>query len=51
MPVIVGGIVPPEDAATLRQDGAAAVYTPKDYDLNAILDEIVAIVAEAAKAG
>ncbi len=48
MPVIVGGIVPPEDAQVLRQAGAAAVYTPKHYDLNAILDEIVEIVAKAA---
>ena len=49
MPVIVGGIIPPEDAQALRQAGAA-VYTPKDYDLNAILEEIVAIV-EGAEAG
>ncbi|MCZ6494757.1 MAG: hypothetical protein O6924_01110 [Alphaproteobacteria bacterium] len=48
MPVIVGGIIPPEDADILRQAGAAAIYTPKDYDLNAILDEIVTIVAKAA---
>ena len=47
-PVVVGGIIPPEDAQALRQACAAAVYTPKDYDLNAILDEIVAIVARAA---
>ncbi len=46
--MIVGGVVPPEDAQGLRQAGAAAIYTPKDYDLNAILDEIVEIVAKAA---
>ena len=51
MPVIVGGIIPPEDAQALRQAGAAAIYTPKDYDLNAILDEIVEIAARAAGAG
>ncbi len=49
VPVVVGGIIPPEDADTLRQAGAAAVYTPKDYDLNTILDEIVAIVARTAQ--
>ena len=47
--MIVGGIIPPEDAQALRQAGAAAVYTPKDYDLNTILDEIVAIVEKAAE--
>ncbi len=48
VPVVVGGIIPPEDAQALRHAGAAAIYTPKDYDLNAILDEIVEIVAKAA---
>jgi len=48
VPVVVGGIIPPEDAQTLRQAGAAAIYTPKNYDLNAILEEIVEIVAKAA---
>ncbi len=51
VPVVVGGIIPPEDAQALRQAGAAAIYTPKDYDLNAILDEIVEIVARAAAGG
>ncbi len=46
-PVVAGGIIPPEDAEALKQAGAAAIYTPKDYDLNAILDEIVEIVAKA----
>jgi (2R)-ethylmalonyl-CoA mutase len=44
VPVVVGGIIPPEDAAALKQAGVAAVYTPKDYDLTAILDDIVDIV-------
>ncbi|MGA7600957.1 MAG: protein meaA, partial [Pseudolabrys sp.] len=30
VPVIVGGIIPPEDAAELEKAGVAAVYTPKD---------------------
>ena len=45
VPVVVAGIIPPEDTQALRQAGAAAIYTPKDYDLNGILDEIVEIVA------
>jgi (2R)-ethylmalonyl-CoA mutase len=49
VPVVVGGIIPPEDAEALKQAGAAAVYTPKDYELNAILGEIVEIVARAAE--
>ncbi len=48
VPVVAGGIIPPEDAEALRRAGAAAIYTPKDYDLNAILDEIVEIVERAA---
>src|SRR3954471_23566827 len=44
VPVIVGGIIPPEDAATLRAAGVAAVYTPKDYELNVIMADIVRIV-------
>ncbi len=41
IPVIVGGIIPPEDAALLKSYGIAAVYTPKDFDLNAIMADIV----------
>ena len=37
LPVIVGGIIPPEDAASLVALGVRAVYTPKDFDLNAIM--------------
>jgi (2R)-ethylmalonyl-CoA mutase len=44
VPLVVGGIVPPEDAATLKAAGVAAVYTPKDYDLTQILADIVDIV-------
>ncbi len=51
VPVVAGGIIPPEDAEALKQAGAAAVYTPKDYDLNATLGEIVDIVARGAAAG
>jgi (2R)-ethylmalonyl-CoA mutase len=44
VPVIVGGIIPPEDAETLKAAGVAAVYTPKDFELNRIMADIVRIV-------
>ena len=44
IPLIVGGIIPPEDEKLLRAEGVAAVYTPKDYELNAIMADIVRIV-------
>ncbi len=46
VPVIVGGIIPDADATALRQAGVAAVYTPKDWDLNAMMRDIVSLVAE-----
>jgi (2R)-ethylmalonyl-CoA mutase len=49
VPVVVGGIIPPEDAAALKSAGVAAVYTPKDFDLNAIMADIVAIVERGAQ--
>src|SRR4249919_3727061 len=45
VPVVVGGIIPPEDAQMLQQAGVAAVYTPKDFELNRIMADIVRIVA------
>ena len=47
VPVIVGGIIPPEDAAELEKAGVAAVYTPKDFELNRILSDVVRIVERA----
>ena len=44
LPVVVGGIIPPEDAKLLGDAGVAAVYTPKDYDLTAIMADILEIV-------
>jgi (2R)-ethylmalonyl-CoA mutase len=44
IPVVVGGIIPPEDAKQLEQDGVAAVYTPKDFELNRIMSDLVRIV-------
>ncbi|MGO9836960.1 MAG: protein meaA [Polyangiaceae bacterium] len=43
-PVVVGGIIPSEDVPTLRTMGVAAVYTPKDADLNRIIGEVVDVV-------
>lgn len=47
VPVVVGGIVPPEDALVLKQMGVKRVYTPKDFQLTSIMADIVR-VAEAA---
>jgi (2R)-ethylmalonyl-CoA mutase len=46
VPVVVGGIIPEADAEALRGMGVAAVYTPKDWDLNRMMRDIVALVAE-----
>jgi (2R)-ethylmalonyl-CoA mutase len=51
VPVVVGGIIPAADAATLRERGVAAVFTPKDYKLTAMMDEIVSLVRDAHRAG
>ena len=44
VPVVVGGIIPTEDAAALEKSGVAAVYTPKDFELNRIMSDLVRIV-------
>ena len=44
IPVVVGGIIPPEDANQLTGAGVAAVYTPKDFELNKIMSDVVRIV-------
>jgi len=43
-PVIVGGIIPDQDVAPLKQAGVAAVYTPKDFDITEIVSDIVELV-------
>ncbi|MDE2352461.1 MAG: cobalamin-dependent protein [Alphaproteobacteria bacterium] len=43
--VVAGGIIPPEDEARLKAAGVAAVFSPKDYDLNAIMRGIVGLAA------
>ncbi|MBC8158135.1 MAG: protein meaA [Alphaproteobacteria bacterium] len=47
VPVIVGGIIPEKDAEALLQAGISRVYTPKDFDLGAIIDDIAGIVENA----
>jgi len=44
IPVIVGGIIPEEDAEKLKSLGVAMVYTPKDFELNRIMMDIVTLV-------
>jgi (2R)-ethylmalonyl-CoA mutase len=46
VPVVLGGIIPEADADALRELGVAAVYTPKDWDLNQMMRDIVGLVAE-----
>jgi (2R)-ethylmalonyl-CoA mutase len=44
VPLVVGGIIPSDDAEELRRAGVARVYTPKDYDITAIMRDIVGVV-------
>jgi len=44
VPVIVGGIIPTDDAKVLMDKGVAAVYTPKDFDFSRIMSELVTLV-------
>jgi ethylmalonyl-CoA mutase len=46
VPVVVGGIIPEADATWLREAGVAAVYTPKDWDLNQMMRDIISLVAD-----
>ena len=46
IPVVVGGIIPDDDAQKLEESGVRRVYTPKDFDLTRIMSEIVDVVSE-----
>jgi (2R)-ethylmalonyl-CoA mutase len=46
VPVVVGGIIPEADAAWLREAGVAAVYSPKDWDLNQMMRDLIGLVAQ-----
>ena len=43
VPLIVGGIIPDDDAKRLIEMGVARVYTPKDFELNTIMMDIVTL--------
>jgi ethylmalonyl-CoA mutase len=45
VPVVVGGIIPPEDAKELLAAGVARVYTPKDYEIQDIMGDLVDVAA------
>jgi ethylmalonyl-CoA mutase len=47
IPLIIGGIIPADDAAELKKQGVAAVFTPKDVDMNGIMAEMVGIIRQA----
>ncbi len=47
-PVVIGGIIPAAHIETLREAGVARIYTPKDFEINRIMSEIVDLVAERA---
>lgn len=51
IPVVVGGIIPEDDADRLRAMGISRVYTPKDFELNRIMFDIVALADPDQKAG
>jgi (2R)-ethylmalonyl-CoA mutase len=46
IPVVVGGIIPEADVPALKKAGVAAVYTPKDFELDRIMRDIVRLVAD-----
>ncbi len=47
LPVVVGGIIPESDARWLREQGVAAVFTPRDYGITGIIGRIVTVVRDA----
>jgi (2R)-ethylmalonyl-CoA mutase len=47
VPLVVGGIIPPEDGEVLRAAGVARVFTNKDFALTTIIDEMVTVIREA----
>lgn len=48
IPVVVGGIIPSKDAESLREAGVARVYTPKDFELDGIMRDIIELVRTSA---
>jgi (2R)-ethylmalonyl-CoA mutase len=48
VPVVAGGIIPQDDVNVLKQLGVAAVYTPKDFDMNRIMGDLVTLIEKRA---
>ena len=48
--MVVGGIIPPDDAEILRGKGVASVYTPKDYSFEQIMEDLVGLAERQASA-
>ena len=46
VPVVVGGIIPPDDENALRNMGVARVYTPKDFALDGIIADVAGLAAK-----
>ncbi len=46
VPVILGGIIPEQDARALTEAGIAAVFTPKDYDLTTVMARVLDVIRE-----
>ena len=46
VPVIVGGIIPESDGQLLMQQGVAAIFTPKDYDLTAVMRRVLEVIED-----
>jgi (2R)-ethylmalonyl-CoA mutase len=46
VPVVVGGVIPDEDAAKLVEGGVARVYTPKDHDLTEMIGEVADLISD-----
>ena len=47
VPIVVGGIIPESDARQLQERGVARVYTPKDFELNTIMGDMVELIKQA----
>ncbi len=48
VPVVAGGIIPADDVNVLKQLGVAGVYTPKDFDLNRIMSDLIGLIEKGA---
>jgi ethylmalonyl-CoA mutase len=47
VPVVVGGIIPPDDENALKNMGVARVYTPKNFELDGIIADVAGLAAKA----